>query len=163
MKKTIIIIVLAVVAVAAVAITLNQRQSLEQRQQEIHERGSLVMPFDLSKTTHVFSQTDEGGIQQVRAKDPDDTDQILLIRQHLREEADRFAQGDFADPQTLHGENMPGLDVLTTRADELGVEYEDLDDGAQITYISDDPEVLNAIHLWFMAQLSDHGPDAMTH
>ncbi|PIS05114.1 MAG: aspartate carbamoyltransferase [Candidatus Buchananbacteria bacterium CG10_big_fil_rev_8_21_14_0_10_42_9] len=163
MKKNIIIIVLAVVAAAAVAISWTQKQTLDQRQQEIHERGTLVMPFDLDKTTHVFNQTDAGGIQQVRAKDPNDTEQIQLIQQHLRAEADRFSQGDFGDPQTLHGESMPGLDVLTTQADELEVEYKELEDGAQISYLSDNPEVLNAIHLWFMAQLTDHGTDAQPH
>jgi len=163
MRKNIIIAVLAVVVVSAVAIIISQKQRLEERQQEIHDRGSLVMPFDLDKTTHVFKQTDEGGIQQVRAKDSNDTEQIQLIQQHLREEADRFARGDFGDPQMLHGDNMPGLDVLITQADELQVEYKDLDDGAQITYIADNPEVFNAIHLWFMAQVMDHGSDAMPH
>ena len=130
------------------------------RQAMIHQRGSLVMPFDLDKTVHVFKRTKEGGVQQVRAKDPDDREQIRLIRQHLRDEAQRFARGDFGDPATLHGHDMPGLQVLERSAGALEVSYKDLSDGAEIAYKARDPEVLGAIHQWFGAQLHDHGADA---
>jgi hypothetical protein len=133
---------------------------VRQRQMEIHAKGSEVMPFDLSKTTHVFEETEEGGLQQVRAKDPQDSEQIGLIQAHLREEAERFRRGDFGDPSSLHGEEMPGLLLLQESAGKLEVEYEDLADGGQIVYLTDDAEVLNAIHLWFMGQLQDHGEDA---
>ena len=130
------------------------------RQTMIHERGSLVMPFDLSKTVHVFKVTKDGGIQQVWAKDPGDIAQIHLIQHHLAEEAGRFARGDFGDPGTLHGEDMPGLQVLKRSAGALTVSYRDLPDGAEITYKTRDPEVLEAVHQWFGAQLHDHGADA---
>lgn len=121
------------------------------------------MPFDLDKTVHVFKRTKEGGVQQVRAKDPEDTGQIRLIRQHLRDEAQRFATGDFTDPATLHGQDMPGLQVLERSAGVLQVDYRDLSDGAEIGYKTRDPEVLEAIHQWFAAQLHDHGADATNH
>lgn len=35
----------------------------ERRLDEIAERGSHVMPFDLEKTTHIFTQTADGWIQ----------------------------------------------------------------------------------------------------
>lgn len=129
----------------------------------IHRRGSLVMPFDLDKTVHVFKRTKEGGVQQVRAKDPDDREQIRLIRQHLRDEAQRFARGDFGDPATLHGHDMPGVKVLERSARELEVNYNDLSDGAEIAYKTSESEVLEAIHQWFGAQLHDHGVDATDH
>lgn len=133
------------------------------RQTMIHERGSLVMPFDLDKTLHVFKRTEEGGVQQVRAKDPDDRGQIRLIRKHLRNEAQRFARGDFRDPATLHGQDMPGLQVLERSTGALEVNYKDLADGAEISYKTRDPEVLEAVHQWFGAQLHDHGADATDH
>ena len=37
----------------------------EQRLDEVVQRGSHVMPFDLEQTTHVFSKTEQGGVQQV--------------------------------------------------------------------------------------------------
>ena len=70
-------------------------------QKMIHEMGHNVMPFDISKTTHIFEMTETGGIQQVIAKDPIDTEQIRLIREHLRHEAVRFRNGDFSDPASL--------------------------------------------------------------
>ena len=45
----------------------------EKRLDEVAERGAHVMPFDLEKTTHIFSKTDTGGIQQVIVKDKSDT------------------------------------------------------------------------------------------
>ena len=127
----------------------------------IHDRGSLVMPFDLDKTTHSFDKTPDGGIQQVRTKDSNDQEQILLIRSHLQGEAERFSQGDFGDPKTLHGEDMPGLDVLSVSQGKFTVTYQELSDGAQLSYLTDDPKIIDAFHLWFMAQMMDHGMDAM--
>lgn len=37
----------------------------DKRLDEVAERGTHVMPFDLEKTVHVFSKTPEGGSQQV--------------------------------------------------------------------------------------------------
>lgn len=130
------------------------------RQAMIHERGSLVMPFDLKKTVHVFRTTKDGGIQQVRARDPGDVEQIHLIQQHLTGEAERFARGDFSDPGALHGEDMPGLQVLERSGGALTVSYRDLPDGAALAYTTRDPKVLKGIHQWFAAQLHDHGADA---
>jgi hypothetical protein len=35
-----------------------------------------------------------------------------------------------------------------------------LSDGAKLTFASKDTTVINAIHVWFDAQLKDHGKDA---
>jgi len=121
----------------------------------------MVMPFDLNKTTHLFTKTDQGGVQKIQVKDPKDTEQVELIRTHLQKEKELFDDGDFSDPATLHGEAMPGLSVLEQSADKLEVEYTDLPDGAQLTYLTDDEKVIDALHMWFMAQLQDHGTDAM--
>ncbi len=42
----------------------------EQRLDEVAQRGSHVMPFNLEQTTHIFSKTEKGGLQQVIVKDP---------------------------------------------------------------------------------------------
>lgn len=129
-------------------------------QEIIAERGQEVMPFDLDKTMHMFASLDDGGLQTVEAKDPNDTEQIQLIQAHLQEEAERFQQGDFADPAHIHGEDMAGLHTLTTRADEIEIVYTPLENGGQIRYTTTDPELITAIHDWFEAQLSDHGAHA---
>jgi hypothetical protein len=132
----------------------------ESRQEHIHHMGSGVMPFDLSKTTHVFQMTEEGGIQRVFAKDPTDTKQIALVQQHLHHEAERFQKGDFSDPAALHGEEMPGLKELTAGAARLTVTYAALPNGAEITFATQDIRLVTAVHQWFGAQLSEHGADA---
>jgi hypothetical protein len=59
----------------------------ESRLDEVQRRGSQVMPFSLEQTTHIFTKTDKGGVQQVVAKEN-------------------------ADPEKIHGDDMPGLATL---------------------------------------------------
>ncbi len=144
-------------ATGAFAFQENQE---EMRQQQVAEKGSEVMPFDLEATTHVYEKTANGGVQKVVADDPDDAENVAAIREHLREEADAFSRGEFSDPASIHGEDMPGLAELETGAERVEVRYEELPDGAQIALESEDPELVAAVHDWFDAQLSDHGDDA---
>lgn len=162
-QKYHLLIILAILALGSLAwyFVWQGSGALQERQEYIHDRGYTVMPFDMSKVTHYFDTTADGGVMQVRAKDPSDSEQIVLIRQHLSKEANLFAQGNFQDPKFLHGNNMPGLDVLSSQPQSFSVEYKDLDDGAEIIYHSSDPVSIDAFHQWFMAQLMDHGSDAM--
>lgn len=134
--------------------------TMMQRQQMIHSRSHMVMPFDMNKVTHYFIKTDNGGILMIKAKDPKDTLQISLIRDHLNKEKGLFSEADFKDPKTLHGMNMPGLKALSGSEGKFNVNYKKLSDGAKLTFASKDPTVIDAIHVWFDAQLRDHGSDA---
>lgn len=118
------------------------------------------MGFDLDATVHSFSPTDTGGIEDVTARDPGDTEEITDVRLHLETEAERFADGDFSAPAAIHGSDMPGLQELQGAGSLLSVDYTTLPDGARVTYTSTDPDVVDALHDWFDAQLSDHGEDA---
>jgi hypothetical protein len=120
------------------------------------------MPFDLEATTHVFEKLEDGGLQTVVA-DTDDPEQVALIRAHLSDEAARFARGDFHDPASIHGHDMPGLHQLVMGHERLSVAYGEVDRGAEIRYSSEDPALVEALHQWFDAQLSDHGPHAQPH
>jgi hypothetical protein len=134
----------------------------ETRQGEVARRGPEVMPFTLGATTHVFTKTVDGGIQQVIAKDPADATQIRLVRSHLQDIRARFARGDFSGPTRIHGADMPGLAAL--KAAEPGaivLTYRELPDGAELSYRAGSPRLVQALHLWFDAQLADHGADAM--
>lgn len=137
--------------------------AISERQAEVAEKGADVMPFDLDATTHIFEKNDEGGLQQVVVDNPDDTEQIALIRTHLAEEAERFQQGDFHDPQMIHGDDMAGLHALVMGADEIEITYSELSDGAQILYTTANTELIDAIHDWFDAQVADHGAHATDH
>jgi hypothetical protein len=63
-------------------------------QQHVHSMSHEVMPFDMTKTVHVFKMTVEGGEQRVEARDPVDSEQVTMIRQHLAHEATEFAKGN---------------------------------------------------------------------
>ncbi len=134
--------------------------TLMHRQHMIHANSPMVMPFDMDKATHFFLKNDSGGVLKIETKDPDDSTQIALIRSHLEKEQALFSKADFRDPKTLHGKDMPGLKTLTDAEGKYTVVYKALTDGAQLTFTSGDPDVIRAIHVWFDAQLKDHGSDA---
>jgi len=138
----------------------NQSHTTEEA--DFAEREQSVMPFDLNATLHIFQDTATGGIQQVIANDPTDQENIGLIRSHLQEEAVLFANGDFQDPSYLHGEAMPGLADLKEagKKGSIDINYQNIDGGGQITYDSKDLSVIIALHLWFQAQVLDHGENA---
>lgn len=129
-------------------------------QEHVHDMSHSVMPFDMSKTVHVFRMTEFGGVQSVVARDPAATEQIALIQQHLKKEAEGFQHGDYADPAALHGSDMPGLKELEAGASGIKVAYSPLPLGAEIRFETTDIHLLTAVHRWFGAQLSEHGADA---
>jgi hypothetical protein len=151
---------LAVIAVVGVAVAGCGGDGQTDRQAEVADRGAAVMPFDLDATTHTFTQTDDGGIQTVTADDPSDVTQIDLIRGHLHDERDKFARGDFDDPAAIHGHDMDGVAELRAGYADITVTYTDLPDGAQLTYTTENADLVEAIHAWFDRQLMDHGADA---
>jgi hypothetical protein len=132
------------------------------RQAQVSKRGAEVMPFELNATTHIFTKTDDGGVQDVVAKNPKDTEQIGLIRRHLRQIAGEFRKGDLSAPTRIHGMAMPGLAELKhAKPGEVAIRYRDLVNGAQLRYSTRSAALVAALHQWFDAQLSDHGADAM--
>jgi hypothetical protein len=133
------------------------------RQEDVAKRGAQVMPFDLEQTMHMFQTLADGGRQTVTAQDPSNSAQIALIQAHLQEEAAKFQQGDFSDPATIHGEDMPGLAALKAGAGHIDVQYASLPNGAQIQYTMQEPGLIAALHQWFAAQRSDHGHHASGH
>lgn len=147
-----------------VPFSANAKQSTqEDRLDLIERRGIQVMPFSLDLTTHVFTKTENGGIQQVVVKDEKNFEQIRLIREHLSKIAKEFSQRDFSGPENIHGKDMPGLaELRNARTSELSVHYAELPNGARIDYSSDKPQVVEAVHQWFDAQLSDHARHAVS-
>ena len=133
-----------------------------QRQADVAQRGKDVMPFSLAATTHIFSKTTQGGVQQVVVKDASDAEQVQLTRLHLREIREQFLKGDFSGPTRIHGQDMPGLaELKAAGSGQIGIAYADLKDGAELRYTTASPALVTALHRWFDAQLADHGKDAM--
>ncbi len=153
---------LAIVAIGIAACQPSETIRSEDRQTIVAEKGAMVMPFDLDATTHVFEKTVDGGLQQV-VSDADDSEQVRLIREHLEGLSERFAAGNFHDPEMIHGSAMPGLHELVMGHDRVVIEYSEIETGAQIRYSTEDPKLVEAVHAWFDAQLSDHGEHAQPH
>lgn len=146
---------------AAVAAMAPSFADAAHRQAEVARLGADVMPFRLKATTHVFTKTDRGGVQQVVAKDAADVQQVKLVREHLRDIRLQFLKGNFSGPTHIHGAEMPGLAVLKTSGPgQMSIEYKDVEAGAKLTYDTADAKLVKALHLWFDAQLADHGSDA---
>lgn len=133
-----------------------------ERLDEVAKKGAEVMPFSLDKTLHVFAKNKRGGRQEVLAKDPRDAGQIRLIREHLSALAKDFSRGDFGNPAKIHGDDMPGLaEMKAAEPGKIGFDYRELPKGARIDYSAKDERLIDAIHRYFDAQLSDHARHAM--
>jgi len=130
------------------------------KQEHVHQLGHSVMPFDLAKTVHIFRMTESGGVERVVVRNATAQDQVALIQQHLEHEAKAFQRGNYSDPASLHGAEMPGLRDLEAGGARIKVSYTTLPNGAEITFETADLHLLTAIHRWFGAQLSEHGSDA---
>jgi hypothetical protein len=162
MRPSFILAAAASCTVIALSVPAASAASDPARQAEVSKRGAEVMPFELKATTHIFTKTDDGGVQEVVARNPRDTEQIRLIREHLRQIAREFRKGDFSAPAQIHGMAMPGLaELKRARPGEVDIRYQDLDNGGELRYSTRNVALVAALHRWFDAQLSDHGADAM--
>lgn len=157
MKKTLLIMVV----IFSTATAYAEPDANAVRLDEVAARGRHVMPFDLEKTLHIFEKNAHGGLQQVIAKDAGDSEQINLIRKHLAQLTKRFTSGDFAGPRRIHGDTMPGVQALAGAGGKVRFLYRELTNGAEIEYIAEDPALIDAIHSYFDAQLSDHARHAV--
>ena len=139
-----------------------ENQQTTTHQEEVAERGAEVMGFDLDRSTHIFEKIENGGRQQV-ISDDNDPEQIKLIQEHMEEIYGQFSAGNFHGPEMIHGEHMPGLHELVMGHEKISIEYSELENGGQILYTTEDAGMVDAIHAWFDAQVSDHGHHAQGH
>jgi len=132
------------------------------RQDEVAKRGADVMPFSHTATLHVFTRTDDGGTLRLVVRDPANTQQVQMVRSHLREMRGRFAKGNYSGPSHIHGDAMPGLaELKAAKPGKIAVVYQEMANGAELQYRTNEPKLIAALHAWIDAQLSDHGKDAM--
>ena len=78
------------------------------RQEHVHQMSHGVMPFDISKTIHIFKMTEQGGVLRVVTREPDSGDQVPLIQQHLQHEAEQFQKGNYSDLRSCMERTCPG-------------------------------------------------------
>ncbi len=137
-------------------------QAAPKQVEEVHHRVQRVVPYALDQTLQTFTKTVHGGVQHVVVKSADNTKQIKLVQEHLLKVADAFRKGDFSTTERVHGPDMPGLTQLKkAETDDIKFEYKALPNGAQIHYSTEYPQYVQALHMWFDAQLKDHGSDVI--
>jgi hypothetical protein len=126
------------------------------------KREREVMPFSLEVTLHTFKNANDGGTELVTVKNAKDSKNLALIRSHLLKESKKFARGDFSDPAYLHGKDMPGLAQVSAgaKAGRIKITYSSLPTGAQLRYVTTDAKLVSTIHVWFDAQVNQHGKHA---
>jgi hypothetical protein len=117
-----------------------------------------LLPYAVDQALEGFAKTANGGIMQIIAKSANDAQQIKLMQQYLRQTAEEYGKGDFSSTERFHGTDMPGLaQMKAAKAGEIKYQYKVLNNGGQIIFSSEDPQLLNALHAWIDAQVKEHG------
>jgi len=124
---------------------------------DVKQHGAEAMGFDQDKTTHHFRLYKDGGAVEVAVKDPADTSSIGQIRDHLKQQAKKFAAGDFAVPQHTHGQMPPGVDTMTRLRSTIRYEFQSTEGGGRLRITTADAQALAAVHDFLRFQIEDHG------
>jgi len=114
------------------------------------------MGFSQTTTTHHFILTPNGGIVQVTANDPNNTEQIETIQMHLKHIAVMFSEGNFSIPHFVHDQTPPGVSTMKGLKDAIRYSTEPLSNGARVKIETGSPEGIAAIHDFLRFQIKDH-------
>ncbi len=121
----------------------------------LQARGQTAMGVDQYTSRHEFAPMPDGGrIRLVR--DSPDSAGARVIRDHLRDVADRFANGDFAIPAFVHAGSVPGSDEMRKHRAQLRYSVSELPGGGEIRIRGDTPDAVRAVHAFLAFQRSDH-------
>jgi hypothetical protein len=131
-------------------------QSHQQHMADVKKHGAEAMGFDQDKTTHHFRLYKDGGAVEVAAKDPADTSSIGQIRDHLKQQAKKFAAGDFGAPQHTHGQMPPGVETMTRLRSKIQYEFQSTEGGGRLRVTTGDAQALAALHDFLRFQIEDH-------
>jgi len=131
-------------------------QSHQQHMADVKKHGAEAMVFDQDKTTHHFRLYKDGGAVEVAAKDPADTSSIGQIRDHLKQQAKKFAAGDFGAPQHTHGQMPPGVETMTRLRSKIQYEFQSTEGGGRLRVTTGDAQALAAVHDFLRFQIEDH-------
>jgi len=116
-----------------------------------------AMGFDQDKAVHHFKLFDDGGSIEVSVKDPGDQKNITAIRVHLNQASDRFGDGDFSMPMTVHANTkIPGTADLKRLSSKIIYAYIPTDTGGKVNIMTRDPAALKALHEFLQFQITDH-------
>jgi hypothetical protein len=86
---------------------------------KMNERSEKGMTFSQTATVHRFLLKPDGGIIQVAANDPKDSDSIDHIRKHLAHISHAFSSGDFDIPLFVYDTVPPGVPDMKRFASKI--------------------------------------------
>lgn len=121
----------------------------------LQARGRQAMGVDQYTSTHRFDALPDGGRIELE-RDADDAEGIATVRAHLRSIADAFGRGEFDTPAFVHGQAVPGTEVMAARRTAIRYEYRDLPRGGEVRIVTGDAEAVAAIHAFMAFQRGDH-------
>jgi TusA-related sulfurtransferase len=114
------------------------------------------MGFSQTTTTHHFILTPNGGIVQVTANDPKNTEQIETIQMHMKHITEMFSEGNFSIPHFVHDQTPPGVPTMKELKDAIRYSAEPLSNGGRIKIETTSPEGIAAVHEFLRFQIKDH-------
>lgn len=119
-------------------------------------RGEHVMGVNQYSSAHVFEDLPDGGRVVLERVEAADTADIEKIRAHMREIAAAFTAGDFAKPFEVHGQMVPGTDVLAQKRSAIHYKVSDLPRGGEVRITTTDQAAIAAIHEFLAFQRGAH-------
>ena len=131
-------------------------QGHDRHHADVNKRGDQVMGFDHLKTTHHFLLRPDGGVIQVEANDPKDSDSRDEIRRHLGHIAQLFANGDFTSPMLIHAQTPPGVPAMKRLKAEIKYRFEETTRGGRVRITTVNPDAIAGVHEFLRFQISDH-------
>jgi hypothetical protein len=120
------------------------------------QHGEKTMGFSQTQTTHHFFPEKNGGVIQVEANDPKDTQNRDLIQNHLAHIAQAFAVGDFSDPLAVHDKVPDGVPAMQRFKGDIRYTFEPTPQGGRVVINTANPEALDAIHQFLRFQVREH-------
>ena len=122
----------------------------------VNEQGDKAMGFSHEKTTHHFRLYPDGGVIEVTANNPSDTESRDQIRKHLGHIAQMFSNGNFDAPMLTHGKVPPGVPVLQKLKSEVAYTFVEVEYGGKVRIKTNNQEALAAVYEFLRFQISDH-------
>ena len=123
---------------------------------QMNERGEQAMGFSQMATTHQFLLKPDGGVIQVEAKDPKDTNSRDNIRMHLGHIAKMFANGDFDIPMFVHDTVPPGVPEMKQLQKRIHYTFEETPNGGRVVIATTEKTAVDAVHKFLRFQIEEH-------
>jgi len=148
---------LVCVALSGIGLAQHDSSTHGQHMAELKKHGAEAMGFDQDKTTHHFRLYKDGGAIEVQANNPADVVSIGQIRDHLKQQAKKFAAGDFSAPEHTHAQVPPGVETMINRRSKIQYEFQSIERGGRLRVTTGDAQALAAVHDFLRFQIEDHG------